>query len=344
MNAKRLRELLDGMRNARILVVGDYYLDAYWFIDSARSKLSLETPWHINFVVEQRYQPGASGTIINNLCALGVGTVSTLGVVGNDTFGTTLLDQMRERGADVAPMIRSASRLTPVYLKPIHRGYGDIEAEGPRFDIENFTPLGVADADELLRRVRELVPQCHAVIWNDHDNGKDCGVISSSVLAELNRIPLEHPDIVFLADSRVRIGEFRNVMIKPNRFEAKHALDPAWTGSEVDLDETKRCAARLFERNGKPVFTTAGSHGIVVQTADGCRHVPPPPVQGPLDIVGAGDSTLAGITAALCAGASLVEAAELGALVASITITKLRDTGTASPDELMARASGQGKR
>ncbi|HET6494620.1 MAG TPA: PfkB family carbohydrate kinase, partial [Thermoleophilia bacterium] len=77
--------------------------------------------------------------------------------------------------------------------------------------------------------------------------------------------------------------------------------------------------------------------GIFVQTAEGCHHVPAPPVQGPLDIVGAGDSTLSGITAALCAGASLVQAAEIGALVASITITKLRDTGTASPEELLAK-------
>ncbi|MBN1919015.1 MAG: hypothetical protein JW889_14000 [Verrucomicrobia bacterium] len=344
MNATRLRELLDAMRNARILVVGDYYLDAYWFVDSTRSKLSLETPWHINFVVEQRYQPGASGTIVNNLCALGVGTVQTLGVIGKDSFGTTLIDQMHERGADVAPMIRSDERLTPVYLKPIHRGYGDIEAEGPRFDIESFAPLGQRDADELLKRTRMLVPHCDAAIWNDHDNGKDCGVISSRVLEELNGIPAGQPRIHFLADSRTRIGEFRNVIIKPNRFEAKHALDAGWTGTDVDLDETKRCAARLFERNAKPVFTTAGEYGIFVQTTDGCHHVPAPPVEGPLDIVGAGDSTLAGIAAALCAGASLIEAAEVGALVASITITKLRDTGTASPDELMAKLGDQGKR
>jgi rfaE bifunctional protein kinase chain/domain len=344
MDERRLRELLAGMTKARVLVVGDYYLDAYWFVDNTRSKLSLETPWHVNFVVDQRYQPGASGTITNNLCALGVGTVSALGVIGEDSFGTALVDEMAQRGTDVGPMIRSSDRLTPIYLKPIHRGYGDIEAEGARFDIENFTRLGDDDARELVRRVRELVPGYDAVIWNDHDNGKDCGVISSAVLGELNAIPLEFPEPVFLADSRARIGEFRNVIIKPNRFEAKHALEPDWTGTDVSIDEAKRCGAALCKRNGKPVFTTLGEHGLCVHDGEACHHVPVPPVQGPLDIVGAGDSTLAGITAALCAGASLVEAAEFGALVASITITKLRDTGTASPDELLAKVRPQAKR
>jgi rfaE bifunctional protein kinase chain/domain len=341
---QRLRELLDGMRKARILVLGDYYLDAYWFIDKTKSKLSLETPWHINPVVGQRYQPGASGTIVNNLLALGVGTVHTLGVVGDDAFGSMLLDQMRQRGAAVELMLPSSARLTPVYLKPIHQGYGDTEAEGPRFDIENTTPLSDAEARELLARLDRTAPECDAVIFNDHDDGKDCGVISARVLAELNKVPARFPKTPFLADSRRRIGEFRNVIIKPNRFEAKQAVEPGWHGGEVDADEAKRCGELLRQRNGKPVITTLGGNGLLVQTDDGCRHIPAVRVQGPIDIVGAGDSVLAGITAALCAGASIVEAAEVGNLVASITITKLRDTGTASPQELLERCAAQAKR
>jgi len=340
VNAPRLRELLDGMRRARILVVGDYYLDAYWFIDKTQSKLSLETPWHTNPVVGQRYQPGASGTIVNNLLALGVGTVRALGVIGDDAFGTTLLDQMRRRGANVELMMRSAARLTPIYLKPMHRGYGELEAEGPRFDIENYSPLSDDDSEELLKRVRQAVPECDAVMFNDHDDGKDCGVISSAVLAALNEIPPAFPNTTFLADSRTRIGEFRNVIVKPNRFEAKRAVEPDWRGGDVDLDEARRCGDLLRQRNGRPVITTLGGNGVFVHTSEGCRHIPALPVQGPIDIVGAGDSLLAGITAALCAGASVVEAAEVGNLVASVTITKLRDTGTASPEELLARCGG----
>ena len=80
-------------------MVGDFYLDAYWYIDKTRSTLSLETPWHTNPVVEQRYSPGAAGTVTNNLKALGVGTVLffRLLLVKMDSGGT-LLSCLQERG------------------------------------------------------------------------------------------------------------------------------------------------------------------------------------------------------------------------------------------------------
>jgi len=54
--------------------------------------------------------------------------------------------------------------------------------------------------------------------------------------------------------------------------------------------------------------------------AAGSEYIPAVPVSGPIDWVGAGDSVMAGMVPALCAGASLREAAIIGNLVASITI------------------------
>jgi len=56
-----------------------------------------------------------------------------------------------------------------------------------------------------------------------------------------------------------------------------------------------------------------------------------------LDIVGAGDSATSGIAAALLSGATTTEAAEVGNLVASITVQQLGTTGTASPNQILAR-------
>ncbi|MEN6479159.1 MAG: PfkB family carbohydrate kinase, partial [Anaerolineales bacterium] len=60
------------------------------------------------------------------------------------------------------------------------------------------------------------------------------------------------------------------------------------------------------------------------------------PVHGEIDIVGAGDTALAAITAALGVGATPPEAALLGNLAASVTIQCLGATGTASPSQIMA--------
>jgi sugar/nucleoside kinase (ribokinase family) len=61
------------------------------------------------------------------------------------------------------------------------------------------------------------------------------------------------------------------------------------------------------------------------------------PVKGPIDPVGAGDSTSAGIACALASGAGLLEAAAFGNLVASITIQQLGTTGTATPEQVRQR-------
>jgi len=60
-------------------------------------------------------------------------------------------------------------------------------------------------------------------------------------------------------------------------------------------------------------------------------------VSGPIDIVGAGDSVTAGTVMALCAGATLSEAALVGNLVASITIQQIGATGTATSQQLRDR-------
>ena len=70
---------------------------------------------------------------------------------------------------------------------------------------------------------------------------------------------------------------------------------------------------------------------------EGATHLPAVHVDGEIDIVGAGDSTTAGIVSALCAGATRVEAGLIGNLVASITIQQIGTTGTATPVQVLAR-------
>ena len=61
------------------------------------------------------------------------------------------------------------------------------------------------------------------------------------------------------------------------------------------------------------------------------------PVRGPVDPVGAGDSTSAGIACAAAAGLAPAEAAAFGNLVASVTVRQLGTTGTATPDQVRQR-------
>src|SRR5262249_3223543 len=136
------------------------------------------------------------------------------------------------------------------------------------------------------------------------------------------------------ADSRAHIGLFRSVSIKPNEKECAGALGSSATSIHA-LDAGVMEFAR---KTGRAVFCTCGERGILV--AEGAHvpiRVPAYPVAGPIDIVGAGDSSSAAIASAVAAGASLVDAADFGNLVASITIQQIGKTGTATPEQVRHR-------
>jgi rfaE bifunctional protein kinase chain/domain len=345
MDESRLSAILEGFRARKILVVGDFYLDAYWLIDKTRSTLSLETPWHTHPVVNQRYSPGAAGTVTNNLKALEVGEVYTLGVVGCDGFGTTLLECLEANGCITDFMIQSPDRVTPTYLKPIHRGYEEIQVEGPRFDIENLSSTASEVEDAVIDALHISVPMVEGVIVGDQMPIDNWGVVTDRVREEICRLAVEFPEKVFYADSRTRIGKYQNVIIKPNRFEAKRAVEPDWEGREVDLELAKTCALRLAEHTQKTVYVTVGERGILICDKDQLEHVPGIEIDGETDPVGAGDSVSSGIVPTLCSVSPeirgdwrvYVEAARVGNIVASITVTKLGTTGTASHDEVIER-------
>ncbi len=335
MDEARLRTILDGFRERKILVVGDFYLDAYWLVDKTASTLSLETPWHTNPVVEQRYSPGAAGTVTNNLAALEVGEIYSLGVIGEDGFGSTLLDRLKGNGCITDFMIAAPDRVTPTYLKPIHRGYEGVETEGPRFDIENQSMMRFEVEDRVIRALRQCVSQVEGVIVGDQMPRNNLGVITDRVRTEICRLAMEFPDKIVFADSRARIGRYRNITVKPNRFEAKRAVDPDWIGEEVSIEEAKRCGQILTVRTDKPLFVTVGQEGILVFQDGRIEHVQGIPLETETDPVGAGDSVSAAIVATLCGGFSYLEAAQVGNLVASITVTKVGTTGTASHEEVI---------
>jgi len=341
MNEKRLNQLLNNFPHLRVLVVGDFFLDKYLVIDRRLSEVSLETGSEAYQVVEVRCSPGAAGTVTSNLRALGV-KVTALGVVGDDGEGYELKRGLAERGVDIEPLIQRADLFTPTYTKPMVREPDGHEHEIQRLDIKNRSPLPSDAEEQVIARLRALAPKVDAVIVADQVQERNClpdllpGVITDRVRDEIGRLALRYPAKIFAADSRERIGLFRHVIIKPNRREATLAVRPDWKG-EFTLEVARECGAELFRRNQKPVFLTAGSQGILLFTEKGCQHVPTVPVEGQIDIVGAGDSVMAGIVSALGSGAEPEEAALLGNIVASITIQQIGATGTASPAQVRER-------
>jgi rfaE bifunctional protein kinase chain/domain len=334
-----LEQILARLPGLTVGVLGDLFLDRYLDIDPALSEPSLETDLVAYQVVRVRPSPGAAGTVVNNLAALGVRRVCIVSRIGDDGEGYELRQALAGLGVVDATWVRAATgRRTPTYTKPLLHEPGKPPQELNRLDIKNRTPLPVGDEDNVLRDLSQVWSQVKALVVVDQVSEPDCGVVNRRVREWLAELATAEPSPLVLADSREQIGHFRGVSLKPNRAECVRAVSPT-AGPEA----VERCAEALARRTGRPVFCTCGAEGILVadSSADrqGIVRVPAYPVSGPIDPVGAGDSTSAALAVALAAGASPETAAAFGCLVASITIRQLGTTGTATPEQVRLRWS-----
>ncbi len=337
-----LELMLSQFASCRIGVFGDLFLDRYLEIDASLDEPSLETGLTAYQVVQVRSQPGASGTVINNLHALGVGRIEIFSMRGDDGEGYELAQALgRLKGVGVESLFVEPSRRTPTYTKPMYAHSGAITRELNRLDIKNRESLPKRVEAQLWDAIEASMDRLDALIVLDQVSQIDCGVVTAGGISRLRALQERHPDKLILADSRERIGAFQGVTIKPNREEVARMLGK--DGCQ-NPEEMKKTIASLAKDRGQPVFCTLSQDGILHSfPAKDAVHEKALPVSGPIDVVGAGDSVSAALAASCATGATLSEAMGLAMLVASVTIRQIGTTGTAPPAKLreaLARFGG----
>ncbi len=331
----RLAELMGRFGRLRIAVVGDFFLDKYLDVDPAIAETSIETGKTAHQVAAVRHSPGAAGTVVANLAALGAGELHAVGFTGDDGESYDLRKDLAALGCSTDRLHVEAGRMTPTYLKPRDSSVSGLSGEHNRYDTKNRTPTGRETQRRIVRALDELLPRIDALVALDQVDEEGCGVITPLVVEALAERAERHPKVVFWADSRRRIRCFRRVIIKPNQFEAVGIVDQT-PDKTVELDRLCAAVAELRREIGGPICATRGAEGMLVSDPQPTL-VPGVRVDGPTDPTGAGDSATAGAVMALAAGAALPEAALIGNLVASITVGQLSTTGTARPEQLPPR-------
>jgi len=269
-----------------------------------------------------------------NLVALGVRKVHAFGVIGNDPFGQEMLRLLKEAGAEVEGMLVQEDRWnTHVYTKPYHN-----DVEQNRIDFGNFNQLDDPTALRLVACLESSLAAVDVVVINEQVAGgiHRCGTFRSS-LADL---VARRPEKTFLLDSRNRSEDYPGTVRKINANEAARLCGIRRAPDELVLySEARQAAEMLAQRWGKPVYVSRGPRGCLVCDGHGVSEVAGLQILGRTDPVGAGDSMLAGIAAAIGAGYPGLTAATLGNFVAGVTVQKLFQTGTASPAEVLAIGS-----
>ncbi len=330
MKKEQLQKILQDISAVKIAVIGDFCLDAYWFIDEAMSEISVETNQATRPVRTQKYSLGGAGNVTNNLAAMNIKDIRAFGVIGTDPFGAEMVRVMKATGIEPRNLlIQEENWYTHAYAKP----YID-DTELNRVDFGNYNQLSIETADRLIASLIKEIPEVDIVIINQQ---VPSGIHIDYFKQRLVEVVAQFPQKTFIVDSRNFNDYYTGAIRKMNDTEAARLCGMDKKPDEVVLhSEIVASANELYKRYQKPLFITRGSKGSLTIDEKGISEIPGLMILSKVDTVGAGDSYLAGAASSLAAGYSMNIAAQVGSFVAGVTVQKLFQCGTATPEEILA--------
>lgn len=306
-------EIIDGIGNLRILVIGDLMLDHYVCGDVHR--VSPEAPVPVILMKSESYRAGGAGNVAANLASLGA-AVTVMGVAGEDEFAMRLLDMLEQAEIRTDSVVRSSDVSTIVKTRVVARGQQvcRIDREGPRAGY--VIDIAKMRFCELLE---SKIAGSDCVILSDYAKG----VISQAMIDLVVRIAGAR-DIMVSADPKPSHSLLYRGMklLTPNRQEALQmaGLEAPSSGELYPLEEV---FGRIHDRHGPELLAvTLGAEGMALGSGGRVETVLPADVREVFDISGAGDTVIAAMTAALASGASPPEAALLANKAAGLVVSQ----------------------
>ena len=323
--AERLRKIIEAFPKITVTVLGDMVADEFVFGEISR--VSREAPVLILKHRERTVLPGGGANAANNLADLGV-NVLPVGIVGEDEAGRLLLKYFRHKKIPVSGVLKDKAYTTVTKTRILAGMMHTARQQVVRVDREPQEPPNSHLTRELYLAARNYAHASDALLVSDYGYGAATPAIVSA-LREKGKIA-----VPIVLDSRYRMLQYSGATAAtPNEPEVEEALGLRIGHDWANLlNAGEQLMARLKLQS---LVITRGRDGMV---AFNHKHKPVDiPIFGSdqvADVTGAGDTVIAAFTAALAAGASTEEAAQLANYAGGIVVMK-RGTATVSREELL---------
>lgn len=324
--AERLKKIVEAFPKITVTVLGDLVADE--FIFGEISRVSREAPVLILKHRERTVVPGGAANAANNLAELGV-NVLPVGIVGDDEPGRMLLKYFRHKRITVSGVLKDKSYTTVTKTRILAGMTHTARQQVVRVDREPREAPNAHLTRELYLAARNYAHASDALLVSDYGYGAATPAIVSTLQGKgkLGAVPI-------VVDSRYRLMQYSDVTAAtPNEPEVEEAL-----GIRIgqDWDQVLAAGEQVMARMKlQSLVITRGRDGMV---AFDHKHKPVDiPIFGSdqvADVTGAGDTVIAAFTAALAAGATTEEAAQLANYAGGIVVMK-RGTATVSQEELL---------
>lgn len=322
-----LKRIIGKLNQGRVLVVGDLVIDE--MVYGHTDRISREAPVLILSHKETHIILGAAGNAAHNVAKLDAKRTAVLGVSGKDYYCSLLIDALQRDGIDASGLIQDEDRPTSTKTRISGITNHSITQQVVRIDRESHAPVSGKVEMQLLETLARMAPEFDALLLSDYG----LGVFTPAVIDRCQALAREH-GLILAVDSQQDLGAFQHAtFLTPNQPEAERNVG-------YDLDSPARVrqagADLLAKTNGESVLITLGGSGMCLFEKSGqVTDIPVFNRSEVFDVTGAGDTVIGTMTLALAAGASIVEAAVLGNLAASIVVKRF-GAATTNQEELLA--------
>ncbi len=254
MQESEIRFIFDKISTLRVGVIGDFAVDFYYDLQRKTGETSLETHQEVWWGSRPRTSLGAAGNVVQNLAALGVGTLKVFGAVGCDVYGREMLHLMQGLGVDTAGIrIQESGWETCAYTKPLDQG-----TELNRVDFGTHNVLSDAGFEEILKSLKAQMAHLDVLIINQQFAAP---LITRERVELLNTLVAVYPQVYILADMRTYGLALRGATLKVNTEELARLLQvqgyESWT-----TDEYTFYGRQLSDHIEGPVLITRGEQGM----------------------------------------------------------------------------------
>lgn len=301
------------MDKKSILVIGDAMLDVY--IVGEVKRISPEAPIPVLKKIGQRSAPGGAANVAMNLAAAGQKT-ALLSIVGEDEAGKLLKDHLRKREIDTSLML-SDGRPTITKTRFIASNNQQIL----RVDEEDCRLISGYEIDNILDELSQRIDGYDVVIISDYLKG----LLSSRLAVGIISLASQRGVPVLVDPKDPHAEKYRGAtLIKPNLSELE-----GLTGLTVQTEEDVVRAAQLLCKKCECeyVLATLGAKGMLLVDAEGGADFVAATAREVFDVSGAGDTSIAYLSACMANGRSVKDAVRIANVAAGIQVSK---AGTSS--------------
>lgn len=313
-------------------MIGDVILDEY--LTGTATRMSREAPIPVLEFESRHLIPGGAANPAANIAALG-GQVRQIGVIGADEAGAQLRAALVAANIDAAGLVTDPDRPTTVKTRIMaHMGLR-FPQQVARMDKLSRAAISAEIERQVCEAVEAGLENVDAVLLSDYHGG----LLTPSLVAAVLRMATER-GVLLAADAQGELDKYAGFgLVKCNADEASN-----WLRRDLHTDEDFATAAHelrsRLDLTGAMAITRGGD-GITLALAhdNHLKHCPAPHVTDVYDTVGAGDTTIAVMTLAVCAGLSYEDAATLANYASGIVVRRVGNYAP-TPDDLREAVSG----